>query len=46
MLYADSSNPDSNKVYQSIGFVKCGSIVDIKFGIELVSRATAISIAK
>jgi predicted GNAT family acetyltransferase len=32
MLYADSSNPDSNKVYQSIGFVKCGSIVDIKFG--------------
>ncbi|ULO09242.1 GNAT family N-acetyltransferase [Paenibacillus sp. 19GGS1-52] len=31
MLYADAKNPDSNKVYQSIGFVEAGRIADIKF---------------
>lgn len=31
MLYADLKNPDSNKVYQSIGFVERGKVVDIKF---------------
>ncbi|OBR66630.1 hypothetical protein A7K91_07180 [Paenibacillus oryzae] len=31
MLYADLKNPDSNKVYQNIGFVERGKIVDIKF---------------
>ncbi|MBH5319482.1 GNAT family N-acetyltransferase [Paenibacillus sp. GSMTC-2017] len=31
MLYADLKNPDSNKVYQNIGFVKSGKIADIKF---------------
>lgn len=31
MLYADAANPDSNKVYQSIGFERTGSIVDLRF---------------
>lgn len=31
MLYADLKNPDSNKVYQNIGFVPSGKIRDIKF---------------
>lgn len=31
MLYADAKNPDSNKVYQSLGFLEAGTIVDIKF---------------
>ncbi|MCL6602466.1 MAG: hypothetical protein K6T94_06260 [Paenibacillus sp.] len=31
MLYADGKNPDSNKVYQSIGFIETGRIADIKF---------------
>jgi ribosomal protein S18 acetylase RimI-like enzyme len=31
MLYADLSNPDSNKVYRSIGFVPAGVIADIRF---------------
>lgn len=33
MLYADLKNPASNKVYQNIGFVACGTIRDIKFTI-------------
>ncbi|WP_238590866.1 GNAT family N-acetyltransferase [Paenibacillus beijingensis] len=32
MLYADLKNPDSNKVYQNIGFVERGKIASIKFG--------------
>ncbi|CAH1190043.1 hypothetical protein PAECIP111893_00127 [Paenibacillus plantiphilus] len=31
MLYADAKNPDSNKVYQNIGFIESGKIVDITF---------------
>ncbi|KGE17894.1 GNAT family N-acetyltransferase [Paenibacillus wynnii] len=31
MLYADAKNPDSNKVYQSIGFVEKGKMAEIKF---------------
>lgn len=31
MLYADLKNPDSNKVYQNIGFVVSGKVADIKF---------------
>ncbi|WP_413303394.1 GNAT family N-acetyltransferase [Bacillus sp. 1P10SD] len=31
MLYADISNPDSNKVYQNIGFKESGKIAEIKF---------------
>ncbi|MDQ0194500.1 GNAT family N-acetyltransferase [Paenibacillus wynnii] len=31
MLYADAKNPDSNKVYQSIGFVEKGMMTEIKF---------------
>ncbi|MEC0127033.1 GNAT family N-acetyltransferase [Paenibacillus pabuli] len=31
MLYADLKNPDSNKVYQNIGFQERGKVVDIKF---------------
>ncbi|MFC4777254.1 GNAT family N-acetyltransferase [Paenibacillus sp. GCM10023252] len=31
MLYADSSNPVSNKVYQEIGFIAAGNIVNLKF---------------
>ncbi|NQX44887.1 GNAT family N-acetyltransferase [Paenibacillus tritici] len=31
MLYADAANPDSNKVYQSIGFKRTGSIADLRF---------------
>lgn len=31
MLYADLKNPDANKVYQNIGFVKSGQVADIKF---------------
>lgn len=34
MLYADAQNPDSNKVYQSIGFVEAGRIADIKFDLR------------
>lgn len=30
-LYADISNPASNKVYQNIGFLKSGKIAEIKF---------------
>jgi Predicted acetyltransferase len=32
MLYADLTNPDSNKVYQNIGFVESGKVADVKFG--------------
>jgi predicted GNAT family acetyltransferase len=32
MLYADLKNPDSNKVYQNIGFVESGIIAELKFG--------------
>lgn len=31
MLFADTKNPDSNKVYQNIGFIKSGLIEEIKF---------------
>jgi uncharacterized protein len=31
MLYADLTNPNSNKVYQQIGFVSSGKVADIKF---------------
>lgn len=31
MLYADASNPVSNKVYRNIGFEPCGYIQEIKF---------------
>ncbi|QQZ60754.1 GNAT family N-acetyltransferase [Paenibacillus sonchi] len=31
VLYADGKNPDSNKVYQSIGFQHAGQIADLKF---------------
>lgn len=31
MLYADAANPDSNKVYQSVGFKRTGSIADLRF---------------
>lgn len=31
MLYADTKNPDSNKVYRNIGFVESGHILDVKF---------------
>ena len=31
MLYADISNPASNKVYQNIGFLKSGKIIEIEF---------------
>lgn len=31
VLYADGKNPDSNKVYQSIGFLGAGSITELKF---------------
>jgi len=31
MLYADLTNPDSNKVYQQIGFVDSGKVTDIRF---------------
>ncbi|MGG3564373.1 GNAT family N-acetyltransferase [Neobacillus rhizosphaerae] len=31
MLYADISNPDSNKVYKNIGFIESGKIAEIKF---------------
>lgn len=31
MLYADAANPDSNKVYQSVGFTRTGSIADLRF---------------
>ncbi|MFC9708856.1 GNAT family N-acetyltransferase [Paenibacillus sp. NPDC056933] len=31
MLYADLKNPDSNRVYQNIGFQEKGKVVDIKF---------------
>jgi hypothetical protein len=31
VLFADGKNPDSNKVYQSIGFVQAGKIAEIKF---------------
>ncbi|MGN7761699.1 GNAT family N-acetyltransferase [Paenibacillus sp. 22594] len=31
VLYADGKNPDSNKVYQSIGFMNAGQIADLKF---------------
>ncbi|WP_340004201.1 GNAT family N-acetyltransferase [Paenibacillus sp. FSL K6-0276] len=34
MLYADAKNRDSNKVYQSIGFVEAGRIADIKFDLR------------
>lgn len=36
MLYADQGNPLSNRLYQNIGFSRCGEIVDYKF----VSRET------
>ncbi|MGV2685738.1 GNAT family N-acetyltransferase, partial [Clostridium perfringens] len=31
MLYADQVNPDSNRLYQNIGFIRCGTIRDFKF---------------
>ncbi|UQZ32471.1 hypothetical protein C2I18_02220 [Paenibacillus sp. PK3_47] len=31
VLYADGSNPDSNKVYRSIGFTGAGTIAELKF---------------
>ncbi|ACX68316.1 GNAT family N-acetyltransferase [Paenibacillus sp. FSL H8-0457] len=31
MLYADQANPDSNRLYQHIGFTRCGTISDLKF---------------
>jgi uncharacterized protein len=31
MLYADSKNPDSNKVYRNIGFTECGRIDEYRF---------------
>lgn len=31
MLFADIKNPDSNKVYQNIGFIQSGQIEEIKF---------------
>lgn len=31
MLYADLKNPNSNKVYQNIGFIERGKVLDIKF---------------
>lgn len=31
MLYADLKNPDSNKVYQNIGFLESGKIAEFKF---------------
>ncbi|WNS44422.1 GNAT family N-acetyltransferase [Paenibacillus sp. MMS20-IR301] len=31
MLYADAANPDSNKVYQSVGFVNAGTVADLRF---------------
>ncbi|WP_110934245.1 GNAT family N-acetyltransferase [Paenibacillus bouchesdurhonensis] len=31
MLYADLKNPDSNKVYRSVGFIEGGKIADFKF---------------
>lgn len=31
LLYADAKNPDSNNVYQAIGFVKAGAIAELKF---------------
>lgn len=31
MLYADAANPDSNKVYQSVGFKRTGSVADLRF---------------
>lgn len=34
MLYADLTNPNSNKVYQQIGFVSSGKVADIKFDKE------------
>lgn len=31
MLYADAANPNSNKVYQSVGFKRTGSVADLRF---------------
>lgn len=31
MLYADTSNPASNKAYRNVGFVSCGIVEEIKF---------------
>ncbi|WP_238650111.1 GNAT family N-acetyltransferase [Paenibacillus piscarius] len=31
MLYADAANPDSNKVYQAVGFKRTGSVADLRF---------------
>ncbi|WP_066306837.1 GNAT family N-acetyltransferase [Bacillus sp. FJAT-29814] len=31
MLFADTKNPDSNRIYQNIGFIKSGQIEEIKF---------------
>ncbi|MCR8644229.1 GNAT family N-acetyltransferase [Paenibacillus sp. N1-5-1-14] len=35
VLYADLSNPTSNKIYQDIGFVVSGKIADVRFTIGL-----------
>lgn len=32
MLYTDAKNPDSNKVYRSIGFEPAGMVADCRFG--------------
>jgi len=32
LLYADLKNPQSNKIYQSIGFIEQGVIANIRFG--------------
>ena len=31
MLYADQTNPDSNKVYRNVGFEPSGTVIDIRF---------------
>ena len=30
-LHADAKNPTSNRIYQSIGYVRVGEVVDIHF---------------
>ncbi|WP_151733237.1 GNAT family N-acetyltransferase [Paenibacillus tengchongensis] len=35
VLYADVVNPDSNKVYRSLGFKECGTITEYDFGAVL-----------
>ncbi|WP_150265173.1 GNAT family N-acetyltransferase [Paenibacillus tepidiphilus] len=35
VLYADVVNPDSNKVYRSLGFKECGTVIEFDFGTVL-----------